>query len=189
MNTAIEPKRGEAIARPLKVLAPLIKEELNAGDAAGIEHYRKAGEMLHEAAESFESKTELWAWGWRTFKRKKGQLSRYMALAELPALSADRKAKSLGSASLRSEVPYGSSKVAWQAPVQQVMGTINFERLRRERQEEEQEASMQRQLALKLIDIGYRVLAAKMHPDKPTGSKEGMQRLNEVKRRLKEAVS
>ena len=34
------------VARPLKVLVPLIKNELVAGDAAGLEHYRQAGEML-----------------------------------------------------------------------------------------------------------------------------------------------
>jgi hypothetical protein len=39
----------QAIARPLKVLVPMIKIEIAAGDEAGLEHYRRAGEMLVEA--------------------------------------------------------------------------------------------------------------------------------------------
>jgi hypothetical protein len=31
------------VARPLRVLVPLIKEELAAGYSAGLEHYRRAG--------------------------------------------------------------------------------------------------------------------------------------------------
>lgn len=37
------------VARPLRVLVPLIKDELAAGDAAALEHYRHAGQLLIEA--------------------------------------------------------------------------------------------------------------------------------------------
>jgi hypothetical protein len=39
------------IARPLKVLVPLIQQDIAAAEAAGLEHYRRAGEMLLEAKE------------------------------------------------------------------------------------------------------------------------------------------
>ena len=39
----------QKIARPLKVLIPLIEVDLVAGDSAGSEHYRDAGEKLLEA--------------------------------------------------------------------------------------------------------------------------------------------
>ena len=45
-----------------------------------------------------------------------------------------------------------------------------------------------RELGMQLIDIGFKVLAAQFHPDKPSGSKEAMQRLNEVRRILREAL-
>ena len=44
-------KQATRIARPVKVLVPLIQDELVAGDRAGLEHYRVAGEMLLEARE------------------------------------------------------------------------------------------------------------------------------------------
>jgi hypothetical protein len=36
----------QAIARPLKVLVPMIKDEIAAGDEAGLEHYRRAAELI-----------------------------------------------------------------------------------------------------------------------------------------------
>jgi hypothetical protein len=48
----------------------------------------------------------------------------------------------------------------------------------------EQERELQRKLALQLIDIGYKALASKLHPDKG-GSREAMSRLNAVRERLK----
>jgi hypothetical protein len=65
--------------------------------------------------------------------------------------------------------------------------TMNVERLNEERQSREHEAKLMKQLAHQLVDIGYRVLAARLHPDKG-GSHEAMARLNNVRRRLKEAV-
>ena len=41
---------------------------------------------------------------------------------------------------------------------------------------------------LRLIDIGYRVLAKELHPDKIGGSREAMTRLNRVKERFKSNV-
>ena len=46
-DIAVQDERG--IARRLRVLVPLIKDELEAGHAAGMEHYRRAGDMLLEA--------------------------------------------------------------------------------------------------------------------------------------------
>ena len=49
MTTVVTTKKEGRIGRPLKILVPLIKEELEAGDSAGLEHYRRAGEMLLES--------------------------------------------------------------------------------------------------------------------------------------------
>jgi hypothetical protein len=51
------------------------------------------------------------------------------------------------------------------------------------------ERALRRELALKLIDVGYKALATKLHPDKNRGgSNEAMVRLNEVRKILKAAV-
>ena len=45
--------KGTAVARPLRILVPLIKDDLKEGDAAaeraGLPHYRAAGEKMLEA--------------------------------------------------------------------------------------------------------------------------------------------
>src|SRR5262245_15217120 len=68
------------IARPLKVLVPLIKEELEAGDEAGIEHYRHAGEMLLEAREQV-SRGSWGPWLGKNFELSKSTAFKYMRLA------------------------------------------------------------------------------------------------------------
>lgn len=44
-------------------------------------------------------------------------------------------------------------------------------------------------LMLEMLDIGYKALAVKFHPDKSTGSAEAMQRLNEARRQAKKRLS
>ncbi len=68
----------------------------------------------------------------------------------------------------------------------------NIERARREvdRLKEEaltrqQERDAERKLALRLIDIGFKVLVKELHPDKG-GSREAMSRLNRMRDRLKQ---
>lgn len=69
-----------------------------------------------------------------------------------------------------------------------IAGSINFAAQRKEHEDEQKERQLMRTLSHKLIDIGFRMLAAKLHPDKPTGSKEAYQRLSEVKRILRGAL-
>src|SRR5215831_10411230 len=50
-NVATVTAKKQNIARPLKILVPLIQDELQQGNSAGREHYRHAGELLIEAKE------------------------------------------------------------------------------------------------------------------------------------------
>ena len=68
-------KQTQAIARPLPVLVPLIQGELTAGNRAGLEHYRRAGEMLQEARE------QVATFKWGTWLTKNFALSRKTAEA------------------------------------------------------------------------------------------------------------
>jgi|SRR6516225_9524127 hypothetical protein len=54
-----------------------------------------------------------------------------------------------------------------------------------ERQARDAEIYLHRELAGELIDIGYRALATRLHPDRG-GSKDAMARLNRVRDELKE---
>ena len=62
---------------------------------------------------------------------------------------------------------------------------VNVARLANERQSRDQEIKLHRDLALQLIDLGYRALATRLHPDTRSGSKEAMARLNVVRDELK----
>jgi hypothetical protein len=64
---------GRKVARPLKVLIPMIQSELQQGNAAGREHYRLAGEMLIEA------KDQVGHGGWGRWLTKNFDLSQSTA--------------------------------------------------------------------------------------------------------------
>jgi hypothetical protein len=72
----------------------------------------------------------------------------------------------------------------WHVNPELLIETLNIQRAERKRYEER---DAQRTLALQLIDIGYKVLARELHPDKG-GSREAMARLNAVRHHLNEAV-
>jgi hypothetical protein len=175
---------GGEIARPLRVLVPLIKDELAAGDAAGLEHYRRAGEMLLEAKEQIPY-GEWGAWVKRNFVLSASTAQSYMRLAIKP-----KKHTMVGT--LREIANYGKpgdgGGPTWQKPVQEIITTrLNLDRLAEDRQSREKEQKLIRNLGFQLIDIGYKVLASKLHPDRG-GSQEAMARLNRVRNLLRSAI-
>lgn len=182
-------KESREVARPLKVLVPLIKDELAAGDRAGMAHYRKAGEMLNEAKAQVEH-GEWTNWVINNFRLSLTTANVYMRLAREP-----EKKGNLFFANqtefIRTTAPDYNKHVSsqpWHEPVKQAMDDPALvERLRQDTQRRTDESKMARDLGLKLIDIGYKVLATKLHPDKG-GSKTAMERLNYVRDRLKKAL-
>jgi hypothetical protein len=172
------------LARPLKVLVPLIRQEIEAGDQAGIEHYRRAGEMLLEAKEQL-SYGEWIPWLKRNFELSRTTANRYMKLAQAGQKNRARRISTL------SELiePHREShhQPAWHEPVRESINKVNVEKLVQERQDREKEERLVKEVAIRLIDIGYRALAAKLHPDKG-GSAEAMARLNKARDLLKRAV-
>lgn len=181
---AVVNKSTTEVARPLKVLVPLIKSELEAGDNAGIEHYRRAGEMLLEAKEQVVH-GEWKGWVARNFPhRDMRTVQRYMKLAEVATKNDER----VVFKSVRQAVDPGSGRgTRWYEPVKQMASRVNVESLAKEQQNREREQQMLHKLGHQLIDIGYKVLSAKLHPDKG-GSSEAMARLNKVRSILKEAI-
>ena len=186
MRAAIAVKAKSQVARPLPVLVPLIKDELSAGNSAGLEHYRRAGEMLLEARE------QVAAFKWGTWLSKNFALSRktayrYMTLAERirekPDLGTDR------SQTLH-QIVRPKERTAhphWQ-PVFEATKQVDVDEFKEARQARNEETQLHRDLALELIDIGFKALATRLHPDRG-GSKDAMRRLNRVRDELKQVAT
>lgn len=178
---------GRKVARPLKVLIPMIQSELQQGNSAGHEHYRRAGEMLIEA------KGQIGHGGWSRWLTKNFDLSERTARAymqwarehdQIGSRDADLPYRSLremrGDTERRRE-DYQSKQ---QQDFRRVLRDVARDDFVQERQARDDEVRLHRDLAEELIDIGYRALATRLHPDRG-GSKDAMSRLNRVRDELK----
>ena len=170
-----------ALVRPLRILVPLIKDELMAGDRAGLDHYRSAGALLIEAKEHVQQ-GEWQAWLKRNFHLSSATARDYMKLAE--------KRSALHFSTLAEAVRPNREpghRPTWHAPVREVTARVDVDKLAEERQSRAKEQKLIHDLAYQLIDIGYKVLATKLHPDKG-GSKDAMARLNRARNILRSAI-
>lgn len=186
-NTTLEKTRQKKLARPLKVLVPLIKDDLRHADEAaqlaGMPYYIAAGEKLLEA-KSQVSALEWTDWLSKNFHLTARSAQRYMAAARKNDAGVAFETLSHAGGDHRTH-----HMPSFTAPVQDVLKNLRTEslNLRAHDMSERKEQKLERELALQLIDIGYKVLATKLHPDKG-GSADAMKRLNRVRARLKEAA-
>ena len=177
------------VARPLHVLVPLIKKDLEQGNEAsrqaGMPFYRAAGEKLIEARDgSFEGRTsDFLAWADRSFKIKKTQVWLYIKL-----VTSETRFAAANLADFRRKLGHKVSNVTreWRKDVDDIVKRAREEakRFQEEARNRQQEREADKKLALRLIDIGYKVLAKGLHPDKG-GSRDAMARLNRVRDHLK----
>jgi Protein of unknown function (DUF3102) len=170
------------VARPLRVLVPLIKEDLEKGreaaERAGMPYYKAAGEKMVEAKQQI-SHGEFQRWIKDNFNLSKTTAHRYMSLAEATqkfpqgnfSSMKDFRRRYLGEDTRANGYVHQDSKRSAVA-------------LELAKNAEEREARYR--LALQLIDVGYKTLAVKLHPDKEGGSQEAMTRLNHVRNGLKQ---
>jgi hypothetical protein len=196
--TDIAEKIDQPVARPLKVLEKLIHEDLSkarqageaAASAAAEPYYRAAGEKMIEA-KAYLSQGDFEPWIRAKFKISPRHARRYMGFARATAnIDFGRARPQSFSEYMREEggdAGYGRvvRKKEWHDPVKEALQSVNLGRLAQESLKRGEEQRLQTQLALKLIDIGYKALATKLHPDKG-GSREAMSRLNAVRTRLKQ---
>jgi Protein of unknown function (DUF3102) len=183
------------IARPLAVLVPLIKEDMEQGGTAaalaGMPYFIAAGEKLLEAKAQMKH-GEFMPWVKRNFTVSMQTTSDYMKLAVAAQNSSAIEFSSLSDFKRKtgSNPTYNLSDAikppTWHPPVQAVVETLDNEtlNLRRDDLQRHEELDAQNVLALQLIAAGYRVLARELHPDKG-GTRDGMRRLNGVRDRLK----
>lgn len=195
--SALTTQADSSLARPLHVLVPLIRKDLEAGEEASrqacLPYYRAAGGKMLEAKGQLPH-GEFVSWVERNFPVTYKHAQTYMKLAKAtddtekgtPAQSFssldDFRRRHLG----ESRIPGSQRDKDWRDPVQQTLKKVDVETLniRREELKRAEERDAQRKLALQLVDIGYKALASKLHPDKG-GSREAMARLNQVRDRLK----
>jgi hypothetical protein len=181
--TSIAPQRPTTVARPLKVLIPLIKDDLRQANEAGLEYYRRAGDKLREARAQVP--THRWgAWISQNFELGRTTAWKYMRLSEL----FEQGSVHLGEQSLNEVVGATAQRRQRSAatrPMREAVAAVDVDYLAQERETREEEMRRHRALALQLIDIGYKALATRLHPDRAGGSHEGMRRLNRVRDELK----
>jgi hypothetical protein len=181
-------KEGRSVARPLKILIPMIQSELQHGDSAGREHYRIAGDMLIEA------KDQVGRGGWsrwlaKNFDLSQSQARRYMQWARSYAENAHG-VRDVPFTSIRQMAGYTDRdredrQSKQQQDFRRVLRDVARDDFVQERQARDDEVQLHRNLAEELVDIGYRALATRLHPDRG-GSKDAMSRLNRVRDELKQ---
>jgi hypothetical protein len=173
------------VARPLKVLIPMIQSELRQGDSAGQDHYRRAGEMLIEA------KDQVGYGGWsrwltKNFDLNHGTANRYMRWARIHINAAGNKVPFASMRELRGTTDRDREErqSKQQQAFKRVMRDVARDDFVQERQERKDEQALHQDLAVELVEIGYRALATRLHPDRG-GTKDAMARLNRVRDELK----
>lgn len=180
-------RRTTAIARPLKVLIPLIQADIEQGDRAGMEYYADAGDKLIEA--KGQVAFGYWsAWLKKNFTLSDSTAQKYMRVARLRAENLEKRRPSTVLPRSLNELDGGTArrqeKRQAHEKFQSVLRDIEPDLYAQEKQTRIDEVRLHREIALELIDVGYKALATRLHPDHG-GSKEAMARLNRVRTELK----
>ncbi len=187
MDTLLETR-----PRSLDELAEVIRDALAKAEKAGMEWNIIAGEAMVEAHDYHFRKNlhGFWAWVERNFDYQRTQATRIMNYARRPP--AERQAieniaeseRKLG----RSPKGESSPKRAYHEPVEKILDTVDTEALRREAVKRRDELDQIRDLKEKIINVGYKTLASKLHPDVKGGSRHAMTLLNAARDGLKRHI-
>lgn len=195
--TELALKTTNAVGRPLNILVPLIRKDLEDGqtasERAGLPYYRSAGEKMLEAKPQLKH-GEFGAWIKRNFKISTAHARKYMQLAKTDENDFAKSFSSLSdfvrqTSSPNYNKPHTVRPQAWHEPVKEALNKVDLEtlNLRHDAIKRADEREAERKLAVQLIDIGFKALATKLHPDKG-GSREAMSRLNRVRDRLRQSA-
>ena len=184
-----------AVARPLRVLIPLIQEDLKSAASAGLAHYIAAGNKLIEA----KAQVSLGSWGrWLNthFSLHQSTARLYMRAAEAAAERVDDVTSRTSPRSLlditgiREQRQQRRQERRVQThPFREALNDVDVEAVSQDRQTRTDEVELHRALALEMIDIGFKALATRLHPDRPGGSRAAMARANRVREELKQVAA
>lgn len=196
MTTAMTNQKDKQVVRPLRVLVPLIKKDLangkEASESAGMPYRKAAGEKMIEARDGNNMTVkDLCDWSKRNFNLGRSQTLLYVSYAAATGgLSGRPDAFSSMTDFQRKHLGHDIKNTvrpqAWHEPVKKIIGRVDVDTLNLRQSELKRidERDAERKLAMQLIDIGYKALATKLHPDKG-GSRDAMSRLNRVRDRLR----
>jgi len=186
--TAVTEQDAQEVVRPLKLLTALIKTDIEHGDEAaeraGMEFYRQAGAKLAEVKrDHFAGDTAgFYKWADRNFHKSQARIRAWIGASGKESVKSIRETES------QSRKPGASVYRPWTASVDAIAERAQREaRWLGEELTRKQERDAEASLGRRLIDIGYRVLAKELHPDKG-GSKDAMARLGRVRDRLRSNV-
>ena len=172
--------RQTSVPRPLEELVLLIKNDFEqaevAAERAAQPYYKAAGEKLIEA--KAQVKRGKWGeWLGKNFNKSERQARAYMSFARATS------SKQNGAGA-----PFSSLREKRRIEEEQRRADRRKETFARWREEyaakQPPEREAERELALRLIDTGYRALSKELHPD-AGGSNESQARLNKVRARLR----
>lgn len=201
MDAMVNSMNHTELVRSSRELAPLITEQIQLGDLAaeeaGMPYYRKAGSLLEEARASvkLEDKETFEEYCERVTKKSYRQCRRYIEAhhEQVAALEYARKKRISGRtrppkvsnslSEMEGRRSSGSVYREWREDVDKAAEVARKQQLKAAEDRATEQKRMQ-ELARKLIDIGFKVLAKELHPDKMGGSKDAMSRLNKIRERL-----
>lgn len=206
MTTAITKRNNEQITRPLKALVPPIKRNLYDLENSGKPYRYKIGRDLLEAREHHEElkKAGGWvAWLEKNFAMARSTAENFMAFYE----SALNRAKRSGARGAHFKTQQAESEAYEEfakrgdkhrhksrrdhrersETIGAIVGGIDADIYAQKLADRQEEIELRRDLAEKLVEAGFRLLAKELHPDKG-GSNELMRRLKAVREALMELV-
>ena len=138
--------------------------------------------MLIESREQVGS-FKWGAWLSKNFTLSRSSAERYMRLATRLQTETTSSAPSRSTMSDILEPNYKAARAVWSS-VKEATRQVDVESFTETRQARQDEIQLHRDLALELIELGFKALATRLHPDRG-GSQAAMRRLNRVRNELK----
>lgn len=182
-------KRDERrVVRSLKVLVPLIRQDIKDGEEAGVPFFIDAGEKLLEAKPQVAHGDWI-AWVRKNFNRDAETVKQWMKLAQKKSRAGATFKPPRTLSEFTDPKRDRRHEPKWHEPVREAIKVAHPNLTARPAERIEDERDVEKKLAVQLIDIGYRALATKLHPDKGGKNGDGMQRLNRVRDNLKGLVA
>jgi hypothetical protein len=187
------------VIRPLRDIEKDIKEHVDAGDHAAAEaaepHYRRTGPLLVEAKEGHfvGDAAGFYDWAQKKFGKSRTQIRTWIGYA---GVIEDKSFKTISNFRYSPKTKGGMGQApprsrSWTQPVDDIAERARREAFRVAQEEalsRAEERDAEHKLGHRLIDIGYRVLAKELHPDKMRGDKRAFQRLGRVRDKLKHSI-
>jgi hypothetical protein len=200
--SAVAETDHRSVVRPLRVIEAELIEEFKMADNAAADaarpYYERAAPLLAEAKEGhFHNDTAgFYAWAQKKFGKSKDTIRTW---TQLGSSTRSKQFKNLEHFRTTPKehgglgVNYKATALRreWTAPVDAIAERAQREAFRLAQEDaltRAEERVANRKLAHRLIDIGYKVLAKELHPDKLHGDRTAMQRLNAVRDMLKHSI-